>query len=136
MLLVGCDIRDAARPDSGGFSRYGDLKRALVYHDHLFVDVMVRRMRAFARAKLGDVQLDGNAGMSFSAEHRPRFAMKRKILELVNFRGQRRILRRSVSRQRRKQQAKISPGIIHVNQCTDFLDTLRFASLPLHLIAG
>jgi hypothetical protein len=43
-----------------------------VDHDHLFVHMVMRRVRRTAGGQLGDVQIDGKARMRFAIEDGPR----------------------------------------------------------------
>jgi len=88
----------------------------------------MRRMRPFARPEFGDVEFDGYTSVCIAAEYWARFSAHRKILKLVDFRGQRSTLRRGLCRcERCEKEGKLSTGVGHVNQCTDSGENLELA---------
>ena len=63
MLFIRSDVGYRARSQRSGSPRDGHFERALMDHDHLFVHVVVGRMRRLAGTQLGHVQIDRESGV-------------------------------------------------------------------------
>ncbi len=101
VMVVRSHERRRARAESGGAAGNGDFERPFVDHDHLFVDMAMRRMRRLAGSQLGHMQLDGEPGVRFALEDGPRTIraarVNGKVLEAVGIRSQWRALRRALA---------------------------------------
>ena len=64
--IVGADISDRTGSDAGAFAQDSDFERAFLQHDHLFVDVLMGRMRHLAGRKSRDVQFDRQSGVGLA----------------------------------------------------------------------
>lgn len=70
VFFIGSDVGDRAWTQSGFAVEDGDLKRTGLDHDHLFVHVVMRRMRRSAGSEFRHVKFDRNAGVIDPVEDR------------------------------------------------------------------
>src|SRR5262249_58734131 len=69
VLFTRRDVGYRARPQRSGPPGDRHFERALMDHDHLFVHVVVRRMRRLAWPQLGHVQIDRESGVRYTIQH-------------------------------------------------------------------
>src|SRR5260221_2843390 len=102
VLFTGRDVGYRARSQRSRAPRDGHFERALMDHDHLFVHMVVGRMRRLARPQLGHVQIDQEPGVRGPIEDRALAVrpvyLDRKVRTGIRLGRQRPSLRRGLSR--------------------------------------
>src|ERR1017187_10271278 len=120
VLFVGGDVCDGTRSQFGAAARDGHFHSPFADEDHLFVDMVMRRMRRAAWRQLRLMQLDPPSGVRFAIEHRPELirpaGLHRDLVEAVGLGRQGGVLRAGLGGcENGEQQAQISARIFHWN---------------------